>query len=55
MNIYEGKSKAWYLVIIRFIDIPFGLVRQCDENSHGAWKALIGKYELSDEKQERLN
>ena len=37
------------------IDIPFGLVRQCDENKNDSWKALIDKYEVSDEKQESLN
>ena len=30
-------------------------VRQCDENTHGAWKALIEEYEVSDYKQEILN
>ena len=55
MNIYEGKSKAWYFLIISLIDIPFGLVRQCDENAHDARKYLIEKYEVSDKKQESLN
>ena len=36
-------------------DIPFGLVRKCDENDHEAWKDLIEKYEVSDERQESLN
>ena len=36
-------------------DILLGLVRQCDENANDAWKALIDKYEVSDEKQESLN
>ena len=31
------------------------LVRQCDEISHEAWKALIDKYEVLDENQESLN
>ena len=51
MRIYEGKSKAWCLLIINLAGITFGLVRQCDENAHYAWKALIEKYEVSDEKQ----
>ena len=51
MKIYEGKSKAWDFLIISLIEIPFGLVRQCDDNSHKSWKALIDKYEVSDEKQ----
>ena len=29
----------------------FGLVIQCDENVHEAWKALINKYEVSNENQ----
>ena len=41
--------------MIILIDIPFGLVRHCNENSHEAWKSLIDKYEVSDEKQEILN
>ena len=31
------------------------LVGQCDDNSNESWKYLIGKYELSDYKQESLN
>ena len=55
MNIYQGNSKAWGLFIICLTEINFGLVRQCDENAHDAWKVLIEKYEVSDEKQESLN
>ena len=55
MKIYEGNSKAWDLLIISLSDINFGLVRQWNEYAHEAWKALIGKYEVSDEKQEILN
>ena len=55
MIIYEGNSKAWDLPIINLTEIPSGLVRQCDENSHISWKALIEKYEVSYEKQESLN
>ena len=55
MKIYEGNSKAWDLLIISLIDTPFGMARKCDENSNDAWKALIDKYELSDERQESLN
>ena len=46
MKIYEGNSKAWDFIIISLIDIPFGLVRQCNENSHDAQKALIDNYEV---------
>ena len=28
---------------------------KCEENENDAWKALIDKYEVSDEKQESLN
>ena len=31
------------------------MARKCNENSHEAWKALIEKYKVSDEKQESLN
>ena len=55
MKIYEGNSKAQYLLIILLTYITFGLVRQCCENAHNAWKSLIEKYEVSDEKQESLN
>ena len=55
MKIYEGNSKAWNLLIISLTDIPFGLLRQCDENAHDAWKSSIDKYEMSYEKHESLN
>ena len=55
MNIYEGNSKAWDLLIMSLTYIPSRLARQCDENSRVSWKALIEKYEVSDEKQESLN
>ena len=35
--------------------LTFGLVRQCNENAHDAWKSLIDKYGVSYEKQEILN
>ena len=41
--------------MIRMIDIPFCLVRQCDENAHDALKSFIDKYKVSDEIQEHLN
>ena len=28
---------------------------QCNKNAHEAWRELIDKYEVSDEKQESLN
>ena len=55
MKRYEGNSKAWDLFITGLTDIPFGLFRQCDENTYYTQKALIEKYEVSDEKQESLN
>ena len=55
MKIYEGKSKAWDFLIIGLTEITFELIRQCDENAYDTWKALIYKYEVSDEKQESLN
>ena len=54
MKIYEGNYKAWDFIIISLTDIPFGLIKQCDENAHDERKALIEKYEVSDEKQESL-
>ena len=38
LKIYEGNSKAWYFLIIRLTEIPFGMVRQCFENAHDAWE-----------------
>ena len=52
MKIYEGNSEAWDFLIISLTDIPLALVSQCDENTHDAWKALIDKYEVSNEKQD---
>ena len=51
LKIYEGNYKAWDLSIIGLTDIPFGLFRQCDENSHEACEAIIDTYEASYEKQ----
>ena len=51
MKIYEGKSKAWDFLIISLTDIPFGMIRQCNDNAHDTWKSLIDKYEVPDEKQ----
>ena len=42
-------------MIISLTGILFELARQCNENAHEAQKALIDKYEVSDEKQESLN
>ena len=55
MKIYDENSNAWDLLIIILIDIPFGLVRNCYENSQDELKALVDKYEVSDQKQEILN
>ena len=55
LKIYEGNGEAWDLLIISLTDITFELVRQYNENKHKSWKALIDKYEVSDDKQENLN
>ena len=55
MKIHEGNSKAWDLPIISLTYIPFGMVNHYDENAHDARKALIYKYEVSDDRQEILN
>ena len=55
MKINEGNSKEWDFLIIILTNIPFVMVRQCDQRAHYAWKELIDKYELSDEKQDILN
>ena len=51
MKIYNENFKALDLLIIIFADIPFGLIRKCDENAYESWKSLIDKCEVSDEKQ----
>ena len=35
--------------------INFGMMSQCNNNSHESWEELIEKYQVSDEKQESLN
>ena len=55
LNIYEGNRKSWDLLIISLPYIPFGLVIQFNEDEHEAWKSLIDKYDVSDEKQEIIN
>ena len=52
---YEGKIKAGYFIITSLTDISFGVARKCNDSSHEAWKSLIEKYEVSDEKQEIRN
>ena len=42
-------------MIIILTDITFGMVRQCNKNWNEAWKALIYKYAVSDEKLGSLN
>ena len=42
-------------MIIRLTDTPIGLMRQCNYNAHETWKALIEKYEVSNDKQESRN
>ena len=51
MNTNEENSKAWDFLIIILKYAPFGLVMQCNEYVHKAWKALIEKYEVSEEKK----
>ena len=55
MKIHKYDSKVWDLLIIIPRDITFGLVRQCNDDAHGAWMTLFDKYKVSEEKQERLN
>ena len=55
LNIYEGKAKACNFLTTSLTDIPLGLIRKRDENEHEVWKAIIDKYEVSDQKQEVLN
>ena len=55
MKIYEVNAKACNFLIISLTEIPFGMVRQCDENTHDIWEELIDKYYLSYKKQESLN
>ena len=48
--------RAWDFLIVGLTDIPFGSVGGgVIENAHDAWKDLIDKYEVSDEKRESLN
>ena len=47
MNIYEENSNAWDFIFISLKDIPFGMVRWCDDNPHDARKEFIDKYEVS--------
>ena len=54
MKIYEVNFKVWDFLIISLTYIYFGVVKQCDENAHYAWKSLIEKYEVSDDIQEIL-
>ena len=55
LNIYKGNSKAWDLLIISLTYITFGLAIHCNENANEARKALIDKYDVSDDKQEIIN
>ena len=55
MKIYERAFKAWDFFVTILTDILIGMVRQCYDNAHDAWKALIYKYEVLYEKQEILN
>ena len=55
MDIYEGNFKVQDFLVISLTDIPYGLVGQCDDDSNESQKDLIGKYEVSYDKQDILN
>ena len=50
----KGNADAWDQLVLSLSGTPFDLILEADENAHKAWKLLLNKYEVSDEKQESL-
>ena len=52
---YEnGNADAWDQLVLSLTGSPFNLIQEANEVAHLAWKILLNKYEVSDEKQESL-
>ena len=50
----KGNADAWDQLVLSLTGTAFDLIQEADENAHKAWKLLLRKYEVSDEKQESL-
>ena len=50
----KGNADAWDQLVLSLSGTPFDLILEANENAHEAWKLLLNKYEVSDEKQESL-
>ena len=52
---YEnGNADAWDQLVLSLTGSLFNLIQEADEVAHLAWKILLNKYEVLDEKQESL-
>ena len=50
----KGNADAWDQLVLSLSGTPFDLILEANENAHEAWKLLLNKYAVSDEKQESL-
>ena len=55
LNHEEGNADAWDQLVLSLKGSPFNLIQEADENTYEAWKILLKKYEVSEEKIESLN
>ena len=55
LNYEKGNADAWDQLVLSLTGSPFDLIQEADEDAHKAWKILLKKYEVSDEKTESLN
>ena len=53
-NFEKGNADAWDQLVLSLTGVQFDLIQEADENAHVAWKILLNKYEVSDEKSESL-
>ena len=50
----DGNAHAWDQLVLSLTGAPFNLILEAKEDAHKAWKILLNKYEVSNEKQESL-
>ena len=50
----DGNADAWDQLVLSLTGAPFNLIMEAKEDAHKAWKILLNKYEVSNEKQESL-
>ena len=50
----KGNADAWDQLVLSLTGSTFVLIMEADGNTHFAWKILLNKFEVSEQKQESL-